>query len=162
MTDQEYQTTFLQRDLPTDFDVWQKIAGGLVDALKKENVDMFYINQAEHFRSTLTLLPAASALNVYAEPVLKADAQIRNWGKADATPDDVREICEQYEQTVAAYSPSRKIRRLFVILDELRNDLAKLQRNLDDVADEIDGIADDANELKENVAEFKRLFKEIQ
>ena len=123
MTNEDYKNVFWQRDLPTKFELWQKIAKGLVDALKAKSVDIYYVNQAEHFRSTLTLLPAASALRAYAEVVLKEVAQIDGWSKAEATPDDVKEICRHFNATVKAYAPSTVLNNLRDKIESLRDDI---------------------------------------
>ncbi len=154
MTNEEYKTVFWSRDLPTKFETWQKIAKGLVDALKAKNVDLFYVNQAEHFRSTLTLLPAASALSVYAEVVLKEVAQIDGWSKAEATPDDVKEICRQFNATVKAYAPSTVLNNLRDRIRYLKEDVSRIEDQYDSLENEIDDVKDELNETGEKLEKF--------
>ena len=162
MTSDDYKILFWQKDLPTDLELWQKIAKGLVGALKDKDVDYYYVNQAEHFKATLALFPTASALDVYAEVVLKANAQVYGWRDAEATPENVKEVCCLYASTVGSFRPSAKLEELRAKIRSLREDLEDAQGDLVSLEDDLDGIKDDIDETREELEGFIKKFQTVK
>ena len=158
MTNEDYKRIFWQRDLFVDFDKWQKIAGGLVRELKEKNADMYYINQAEHFKATLHQIDGAN-LSDYAETVLRAVGQVDGWYNAEATPDNVKEVCNLFNKTVESWSPSAKLNYLLDAVKELKVDLRDAESTLRDVENEIDGIKDDLDNTKQEINDFIAEYK---
>lgn len=155
-----------KHDLPEDFDLWTKLAEGLVSCSNDLQVDGQYLERFEQFKKDINCIKTkfideAITPDKYAETVAALDADIDRMANFPGLPENVKELLKRYECSISRHRPSDIIENLRSQLEWLRDSVSKAQDDIDDAQDDIDGAQDDIKELEKKLDKAESLYNEF-
>lgn len=161
-----------KNNLPADFELWKKLAIGLVECSKELQVDGQYLERFEKFKEDLKYIKTKfnDGLNIapelditpdmYAETVAALDADIDRMINLPGAPDNVKELLKRYEASIKNYRPSEIIDGLRSQLEWIKGSLSQTEDLINDAQNDLDGAQDDIDEVEEKLDKLAELYNE--
>lgn len=156
-------TLLFKNDLPADFDLWQKIAAGLVSCSKELDVGSPYLERFECLKKELDAMEANVgdkdvAPEIYADAVIKADAAIIAWSRSQDLPENVKELFKRYNASIKSRRPSDQIDSIESRLEWLKDDLDKDEDALDDVQSDIRATRSELRDIEKEIDKLRNMY----
>lgn len=160
-----------KNDLPVDFDLWGKLATGLVECSKELQVNGQILERFEKFKEDLNYIKTSFNTGVipdltitpdmYAETVATLDADIDRMADSPETPDNVKELLKRYYCSIKNYRPSTMIDSLRSQLELVKESLSQTEDLINDAQNDLDGAQDDINEIEEKLDKLATLYDDF-
>lgn len=156
-------TLLFKNDLPADFDLWQKLAAGLVGCSKELGVGSPYLERFESLKNELDAMEADNggkdvAPEIYADAVIKADADIIAWSRSQDLPENVKELFKRYDASIRHRRPSDQIDSIKSRLEWLKDDLDKDEDAIDDVQNDISATRSELRDMEKEIDKLRDMY----